>query len=80
MDLARLRQDLERHLDAPLVCVFVHATGWIWCATEEQEDGTYFGFVVSPLCPEGEWGYFSRSEPESVGARKVPLPPPVWRN
>ena len=38
--------------------------GWTWYVAEiSHEDwNTMFGFVTSPLCPEGEWGYTSLTE------------------
>jgi len=40
---------------------------WTWYATEyDPADGLFFGLVVSDMCPEGELGYFSLAELESV--------------
>jgi hypothetical protein len=40
---------------------------WTWYATEyDPETGVFFGLVVSEMCPEGELGYFARSELEGV--------------
>lgn len=41
-----------------------------WYATEySPEEGVFFGFVISSLCPDGEAGYFSLDELESVRGR-----------
>lgn len=38
-----------------------------WYATEfDEKTGTFFGLVCSNLCPEGELGYFTLEELESV--------------
>ena len=33
-----------------------------WYVTEYDGSDTFFGLVVSPMCPDGEWGYFSFGE------------------
>ena len=35
---------------------------WTWFATEFDGHDTFFGLVISHICPEGELGYFSLSE------------------
>ena len=41
-----------------------------WYATEyDPAERVFFGFVVSSLCPDGELGYFSLDELESVRGR-----------
>lgn len=40
--------------------------GWTWYAMEFDGKDTFFGFVVSPMMPEGELGYFSLSELKSI--------------
>ncbi len=48
---------------------------WTWYAKEyDPETGTFFGLVKSNLCPEGELGYFSLAELESVTAMGGKLP------
>lgn len=38
-------------------------TGWRWYLAElDPATGTAFGFVTSPLCPDGEWGYVDVTE------------------
>ena len=37
-----------------------------WYATEYDGKDTFFGKVVSSLCPDGELGYFSLSELQSI--------------
>lgn len=36
--------------------------GWTWFVSEFDGVDTFYGFVVSPSSPEGEWGYFSLRE------------------
>ena len=36
--------------------------GWTWFVTEFDGKDTFFGLVISPIVPEGEWGYFSLAE------------------
>lgn len=52
----------------PIVYVkfFTPWDGWTWYASEFDGKDLFFGKVVSPLCPDGELGYFSLSELESV--------------
>jgi len=40
--------------------------GWTWYASEFDGVDRFFGLVISPYVPEGEWGYFSLSELKSV--------------
>ena len=45
---------------------FTPWTGWTWYVTEgsqQEEDFIFFGYVIGF---EGEWGYFSLNELESV--------------
>ena len=42
-------------------------SGWYWCATEINDDGTCFGYVQGTY---PEWGYFSVAELDSI--------PMVW--
>lgn len=42
--------------------------GWTWYITEMEGD-TMFGFVVSPMMPEGELGYISYNELLSLKAQ-----------
>jgi hypothetical protein len=49
--------------------------GWTWYATEFDADGgRFFGLVVSPMCPDGELGYFTLAELESATAMGGKLP------
>jgi len=45
---------------------FTPWTDWTWYAIEFDGEDTFFGKVVSPLCPEGEFGNFSLSELTSL--------------
>ena len=41
--------------------------GWTWYVTEyDPKERLFFGLVVSPMMPEGEWGYFSYDELRSI--------------
>lgn len=40
--------------------------GWTWYVCEFDGVDRFFGFVVSPISPEGEWGYFSLRELAAV--------------
>jgi hypothetical protein len=42
--------------------------GWSWYVAEYDGNDIFFGFVVSPLEPEGSWGYFSLSELSSLSS------------
>ncbi|MHB9071671.1 MAG: DUF2958 domain-containing protein [Sedimentisphaerales bacterium] len=45
---------------------FTPWSSWSWFAYEFDGDDLFFGKVYSSLCPEGELGYFSLKELESV--------------
>ena len=48
---------------------------WTWYAKEfDPAEGRFFGYVVSNLCPSGEFGYFSLAELESLTAMNGKLP------
>lgn len=63
------------------VCVLKYFTpdaGWTFYAVEgsQQENGDwlFFGKVVSPICPDGELGYFSLDELKKVrGSLGLPI-------
>lgn len=40
--------------------------GWTWYVAEFDGKDLFFGLVVSPLEPRGEWGYFSLRELATV--------------
>lgn len=40
--------------------------GWTWYVAEFDGTDRFFGLVVSPMSPKGEWGYFSLSELSSI--------------
>lgn len=40
--------------------------GWTWYVAEFDGTDTFFGLVVSPMNPNGKWGYFSLKELMSV--------------
>lgn len=71
-DLTGAKRELREQLEQPIIASWYHSNGWIWWATEQVDDDIYFGFVVSPLCPEGEWGYFSQKELNQVAAIREP--------
>jgi len=53
----------ENNSDPQVVVKFFDPTGsFTWYAIEYDGDDSFFGFVTSHLCPEGELGYFSLSE------------------
>lgn len=57
----------EKNKDARSVCKFFTPTSsFTWHVFEFDGQDTFFGFVTSSLCPEGEWGYFSLEELQSV--------------
>ncbi|MGH9094160.1 MAG: DUF2958 domain-containing protein [Acidimicrobiales bacterium] len=60
-----------------VVKLFSPYTNWRWYVVEgERHDGdlVMFGFVTSPNCPEGEWGYVSLDELEALTAMAGQLP------
>ena len=63
----------EKRTVIPVRTVWYHpGAGWAWLQTEgPDEQGICFGFVVSPLCPEGEWGTWFADEPREAGARQA---------
>ena len=42
--------------------------GWTWLAAEFDGKDQFFGLVISPMEPSGEWGYFSLSELKTIKA------------
>jgi hypothetical protein len=50
------------------------ASGWTWYAKEFDGEDTFFGLVTSPMCPNGELGYFSLSELAGLTAMGGKLP------
>ncbi len=45
---------------------FTPWSSWTWYATEyDPAEGRFFGLVFSQICPDGEFGYFSREELEN---------------
>lgn len=46
--------------------------GWDWYVAEiDPVDFVAFGFTTSPMCPDGEWGYFDLKELAEILARDV---------
>jgi len=60
-----------------VVKFFTPDNGWTWYATEFDGEDIFFGLVVSPICPEGEWGNFSLSELKKA---RGPLGLPIERD
>ena len=58
----------QEKIKDPIVQVkfFTPDSSFTWFATEFDGEDTFFGKVFSNLCPEGELGYFSLSELESI--------------
>jgi len=69
----RLLKVDEKRAVIPVREVWYHpGAGWAWLQTEgPDEQGICFGFVVSPLCPDGEWGTWFADEPREAGARQA---------
>jgi hypothetical protein len=61
----------QENIKDPIVQVkFFDPTGsFTWYATEFDGEDSFFGKVFSEMCPEGELGYFSLSELQSVRCR-----------
>jgi hypothetical protein len=61
----------QENIKDPIVQVkFFDPTGsFTWFATEFDGEDSFFGKVFSEMCPEGELGYFSLSELQSVRCR-----------
>ena len=45
--------------------------GWTWYVLEFDGTDTFFGFVISPYEPEGEYGYFSLSELSNINVNGI---------
>ena len=58
----------QENVEDPIAHVkfFDPCGSFTWYATEFDGKDTFFGKVFSHLCPEGELGYFSLSELQSV--------------
>lgn len=52
--------------------------GWTWLAAEFDGKDQFFGLVISPMEPTGEWGYFSLSELKSVKAGPIEVDRDVY--
>lgn len=69
------------------VYISLRALGWEWFVIEKaDENNNAYGFVQSPLCPEGEFGYFNLNEiKDAIGNIKLEtnledvLPPAGFR-
>jgi len=61
----------QENIKDPIVQVkFFDPTGsFTWYAIEFDGEDSFFGKVFSEMCPEGELGYFSLSELQSVRCR-----------
>ena len=62
----------QENVDNPICNLkfFTPDSSWTWYVLEGQKeengDYTFFGKVISNLCPEGELGYFTLSELKKV--------------
>lgn len=57
-------------VDDTIVHVHYFAAGWDWWITElDTETWDAFGFVTSPLCPQGEWGYIPLTDLATLAMR-----------
>lgn len=57
--------------------------GWEWYVITDHGNRTMFGYVQSPLCPEGEFGDFSLDDVQGCnahffGENEVFTPPVGW--
>lgn len=60
--------------DAVVHAVFFLESFTWYCTEYDPAEHHCFGFTVSNLCPEGEWGYFSLDELEGVrGSLGLPV-------
>ena len=61
----------QEHVNDPIVQVkyFDPCGSFTWYALEYDGVDTFFGKVFSHMCPEGELGYFSLSELQSIKTR-----------
>lgn len=70
----------QENVEDPIVYVkfFTPDAQWTWFATEYRpEEHLFFGLTVSPMEPDGELGYFSLDELETV---RGPLGLPIERD
>ena len=58
----------ENEADPTVICKFFTPwSSWTWYAYEySPEEQLFFGKVFSEMCPDGELGYFSLQELESI--------------
>ena len=58
----------EQNPDPTVICKFFTPwSSWSWYAYEySPEEQLFFGKVFSEMCPDGEIGYFSLAELESI--------------
>ena len=60
---------------------FTPDAGWTWFVTEGEQkeydhgmDWLFFGKCVSPMCPDGEWGYTTLGQLQEVrGSLGLPV-------
>lgn len=58
-------------IDEKSVRLHYFAGGWDWYVVEiDPVEALAFGFVTSPLCPTGEWGYVDLAE---LAVLRVPV-------
>ena len=72
-ELADQARKVKEEYGGPIIAAWYHPSGWIWLAIEEEGNGLYYGFVVSPVWTEPEWLTFGEDEPMGMGAMRVSL-------
>lgn len=65
------KREMETRLGKPILAVYANDHGWQWFLVEESGAGLFYGFVISPFAPEGEWGSVTASDLNDLGARRV---------
>lgn len=64
--MIRTKKDLEFLLGVGFLRLSTNGSS-TWCITAELEDGSYYGFVTSPQCPQGQWRLIPRHELDEAG-------------
>ena len=70
-ELADAARKVQEEYGGPIIAAWHHPSGWIWLAIEEEGNGLYYGFVVSPVWTEPAWLTFAEAEPMEMGAARV---------
>ena len=70
-DVVDLARNVEDEYSTPIIAAWHHPSGWVWLAIEEEGNGLYYGFVVSPVWTEPEWLTFGEAEPMGMDAIRV---------